>query len=160
MVFPKITICNINPFVTDYAFGFLADTIRNNYAFTYDAGSNGWIDNNTKTWIANVNYANKTDLQIVNYFLMNVSSFDSFALYDGQKNGSSQFFGYGLTDFIQTCSWDGMICPGTWNMNANNGSGAVVWDMLNTWDYSQGNCYTFNYNTSSPMTSSSSGIFN
>ena len=128
MVFPKITVCNMDPFTTNESVTFLADVIRKNYP----------SEN------ATIEYKNKTDLEIVNFFILNVDNFESVALFEAQRNDSRQFLGHDSKVLIQSCSWTDDNCR---------------LDIKHTWDFLYGNCYTLNFNKSAPLESTVSGIY-
>jgi len=101
MIFPKVTICNADRFVTNDSISFLANVIRNDGSFA-----------------AKINEATTagatTDLELVNWFISNNASlsFESKALYAAYlaDNTTRISLGYDKETFIRTCDFDYDIC--------------------------------------------------
>ena len=129
MAFPVITVCRMDPFVTDESIAFLAYVIQKNYPL---GGTNTY--NTTET-----------ELENVNNFVQNVDNFESVALFEAQRNNSRKLLGFKREIFIQSCNWDNKVCN-------------VTSDFQHTWDFKRGNCYSFNQEKITPRNSSMPGI--
>ena len=113
--FPKITLCNSNPFQTEYALRFLLDVIReNNLTNVLDHEVAVRLDPNEKAHLID-SLVNKA------IFKMNNKSFNK----SEQKK-----LGHSLEDMLISCSFNGKAC-------AN-----VDWEW--SFHRYRGNCYTFN----------------
>ncbi len=118
-LFPKVTICNTDPFVTDNSITFLADIIRNESAYSQEIKTSG------KT----------TDLDLVNHFILYVPGFKSVALFQAQKANLSTkiLLGYDLNTIVQTCYFNENQCENS--------------DFTHHYNLRYGNCFTFNSDT-------------
>ncbi len=135
MIFPKVTICNADRFVTNDSISFLANVIRKDESFA-----------------AKINEATMagatTDLELVNWFISNnVSySFESKALYAAYSadNKTRMSLGYDTEKFIKLCYFNYEYCE--------------LYDNFieQIYDIKLGNCFTFNGQTKSKI--SASGI--
>jgi len=133
MIFPKVTICNTDRFVTNDSISFLANVIRNDGSFA-----------------ATINEATMagatTDLELVNWFISNnVSlSFESKALYAAYSadNKTRMSLGYDTEKFIKLCSFNTDNCD--------------LYDNFieQIYDIKLGNCFTFNCQTKSKLKAS------
>ena len=86
-VFPKVTICNLDPFVTDESVTFLADIIKENVTY----------------WDVDLT---KTDLQIVNKVLAyNEIWFIKTAMFRAANSSTRNILGYSLHDLIRSCNF-------------------------------------------------------
>lgn len=114
--FPAVTICNVNPFVTNVSAQFVEDIMR----------TNGLIDPRLlnpadwfKDWTA-------FDLMNVRYFA-NTNALDNSTYSDAFR----QSFGYPLSDMLLSCSYNYADC-------------SLEDDWIWFYDVIYGNCYTFN----------------
>jgi len=138
MIFPKVTICNADRFVTNDSISFLANVIRNDGSF-----------------VAKINEATMagatTDVELVNWFISNNASlsFESKALYAAYTadNITRISLGYDKETFIRTCDFDYDICE--------------LYDNFieQIYDINLGNCFTFNGQTKSKIKASGILIF-
>ena len=131
MLFPKVTVCNSDAFVTNASITFLAGVIRNTTQYSQKI----------------INSGASTDLDLVNYFILNVGNFQSISLFQAQQaNLSTQIsLGQDVNEFIQSCSFNDVNCSPS--------------EFIHTYNLNLGNCYTFNYNMSSIKESYSAGNF-
>ena len=129
MIFPKVTICNSDRFVTNDSISFLANVLRNEESF--DAK----IDEATTAGAT-------TDLELVNWFISNGVYFESQALYAAYlaDNTTRMSLGYDKETFIQRCSFDSFSCDDNF--------------IEQIYDIKLGNCFTFNGQTKSKIKAS------
>jgi hypothetical protein len=122
MLFPKVTICNADRFVTDASIPFLADLLRNDGSFTTK------ISEATAAGAA-------SDLDLVNWFIEEGVDFESQALFAAYSaNKSTQMsLGYDKDTFIEWCSFDDSPCSSNFTEQI--------------YDVKFGNCFTFNGQT-------------
>ncbi len=121
MIFPKVTICNADHFVTDDSISFLANVLRN--------------DMNLSKFVNAYSTAGaSTDLALVNRFITDNVYFQSQALYAAfsADNTTRMSLGYDKDTFIRTCHFNYQVCE--------------AYDHLfeQTYDIKYGNCFTFN----------------
>jgi hypothetical protein len=123
MTFPKITVCNMDPFVSTESITFLSNVIKSNVEYTPILESLG----------------PKTDLELVNFFTIKTGSFESVALFEAQKANRStkQTLGYSVNEFIPSCIFDDSVCPET--------------SFEYHWNDRLGSCFTFNSNRTKPL---------
>ena len=131
-LFPKITICNNDRFVTNQSITFLANLILKDESFSSNvskASSNGA----------------DTDLKLVNWFIENKIDFESQALFAAYTSdlATQRSLGYDQSTFIQECTFDEDKCS----------SDMIVPE----YDLTLGNCFTFNGNSKSIQKSDASG---
>ena len=121
-VFPKITICNAMPALTEYAFELIKE-INNDYSPDISIFNQSQMND--------LSYSEANDLfwGVWNIFLALISS-GTFS------DASRQKLAHSLDDVLQTCMFNGQHCSGT--------------DFKWQWDPFYGNCYVFNsgYNAS------------
>ena len=131
MLFPEVTICNLDPFVTNDSITFLAQTIRNAPEYSQTVVSSG------KT----------LDLDLVNYFILNIPGFEAKALYEAQKANLSRkiSLGHDFNTLIQKCVFNDRACSAD--------------DFVHHYHLRLGSCYTFNSNTDSIKKSFTPGLF-
>jgi hypothetical protein len=129
MIFPKITICNADRFVTNDSISFLGNVLRNEESF--DAK----IDEATTAGAT-------TDLELVNWFISNNVDFESKALYAAYlaDNTTRMSLGYDKKTFIQSCIFDTFLCDDNF--------------IEQIYDIKLGNCFTFNGQTKSKIKAS------
>jgi len=129
MIFPKVTICNRDRFVTNDSISFLANVLRNEESF--DAK----IDEATTAGAT-------TDLELVNWFISNNVDFESKALYAAYlaDNTTRMSLGYDKKTFIQSCIFDTFLCDDNF--------------IEQIYDIKLGNCFTFNGQTKSKIKAS------
>ena len=132
MIFPKVTICNSDPFVTNASIPFLASVIRNDSHFSakvIDAIEDGAI----------------TDLDLVNWIIDNNVDFTPKALYMAltADQATRSSIGFNRSKFVVECWFDGKKCPDNFTHS--------------TYDIGMGNCFTFNGETQ--LKSKKSGNF-
>ncbi len=98
LLFPKVTICNMDPFTTDKSVDFLATMIRQH----------------TNEDISQF----KSNLDLVNYFIENAegSSFKKTAMFYANKSDTQTkiSFSYDINKFIYSCQF------GVWKCNLND----------------------------------------
>jgi hypothetical protein len=131
MIFPKVTICNADHFVTDDSISFLANVLRNDEKF-----------------FAKINEATAagatTDLTLVNWFISNDVYFESQALYAAYSadNKTRMSLGYDKDTFIRACYFNTDYCE--------------LYDNFieQIYDIKFGNCFTFNGQTKSKLLTS------
>ena len=117
LLFPKVTICNMDPFTTNKSVQFLANSIKNN-------------KNNSLM-------ANKfsTDLELVNYFIEHQQEYNfkanSLFLANNSDSETQQSLGYNISTFIYKCRF------GVWKCNLSI-------DFEWSYNFKLGNCFTFN----------------
>jgi hypothetical protein len=120
--FPRITICNLDPFVTNSSIAFLANVIK--------------LD-------ASYNHSNfSSDLDMVNYYVSFEPSFHLKALFTA-KNASETLkssLGYNQSIFFLSCKFGGSNCN-----SINN------FEITKIYDYQFGNCYSINSNITKPI---------
>jgi len=126
MIFPKITICNRDRFVTNDSISFLANVLRNDESFTE------YINNATMAGAT-------TDLELVNWFISNNVDFESQALYAAYlaDNTTRMSLGYDEETFIKSCVFDSLGCDENF--------------IEQIYDIKWGNCFTFNGKTKSKI---------
>jgi len=131
MIFPKVTICNSDRFVTNDSISFLANVIQNDEKFA-----------------AKINEATTagatTDLALVNWFISNKVHFESKALYAAfsADNKTRMSLGYDKETFIRDCYFDSSPCNYIENFIEQ------IYDII------LGNCFTFNGQTKSKIKTS------
>jgi len=131
MIFPKVTICNADRFVTNDSISFLANVIRNDGNFS-----------------AKFNEATMagatTDLALVNWFISNNVYFESQALYAAYSadNKTQMSLGYDRETFIRSCNFNYDYCE--------------LYDNFieQIYDMNLGNCFTFNSQSKSKIRAS------
>jgi hypothetical protein len=131
MIFPKVTICNSDRFVTNDSISFLANFIRNDGNFAAKI-------NEARTAGAT------TDLALVNWFISNKVNFESKALYAAfsADNKTRISLGYDKDTFVRSCFFDNSAC-----------------DLIDSfieqfYDIILGNCFSFNGQTKSKIQAS------
>ena len=132
MIFPKVTICNSDPFVTNASIPFLASVIRNDSHFSakvIDAIEDGAI----------------TDLDLVNWIIDNNVDFTPKALYMAltADQATRSSIGFDRKTFVKECWFDDTECPDNF--------------IQSTYEIGMGNCFTFNGKTQ--LKSKKSGNF-
>jgi len=135
MIFPKITICNADRFVTNDSISFLGNVLRNEESF--DAK----IDEATTAGAT-------TDLELVNWFISNNVDFESKALYAAYlaDNTTRMSLGYDEETFIKSCFFEVNPCKLIDNF------------IEKIYDIKFGNCFTLNSQTKSKIRASGSLI--
>jgi len=131
MIFPKITICNRDRFVTNDSISFLANVLRNDESFTE------YINNATMAGAT-------TELELVNWFISNNVEFESKALYAAYlaDNTTRMSLGYDEETFIKSCFFEVNPCKLIDNF------------IEKIYDIKFGNCFTFNGKTKSKIKAS------
>jgi len=131
MIFPKVTICNSDRFVTNDSISFLANFIRNDGNFAAKI-------NEARTAGAT------TDLALVNWFISNKVNFESKALYAAfsADNKTRISLGYDKDTLVRSCFFDNSAC-----------------DFIDSfieqfYDIILGNCFSFNGQTKSKIQAS------
>ena len=124
--FPKVTVCNLDPFTTNESISFLAELIKSDYNYSTSL-------NNTQSI---------SDLDLVNYYILNKPDFQSKALYAAYKSGKRFLFGYSYSSFVKRCKFESFLFE------------ATDIDLELTYDTEYGNCYTFNSNKTKPILTS------
>ncbi len=116
--FPSVIICNVNPFVTNYAIDYLIDLVENTTSYPPFADTNY-----SKIDYLNTVFVNdrSMDRQLINYR-------QNIMLDEGAK----QKLGFTLDQLIYRCVFNNRPC------NASN----FKW--VHHWDY--GSCFRFNFN--------------
>jgi len=135
MSFPKVTICNAEPFVTNDSISFLANVLRNDESFTE------YINNATMAGAT-------TDLALVNWFISKEVDFKSqalFAAYLADKT-TRVSLGYDEETFIKSCFFELNPCKLIHNF------------IEQIYDIKFGNCFTLNSQTKSKIRASGSSI--
>lgn len=131
MIFPKVTVCNLDPFVTNESITFLADVINSSRFYSGRVKQQGLT----------------SDLEKVNYVTLNYGKYfisDARDMLLNRESALNRKFGRSLTEFISFCSFDNSDC--------------IMEDHFEYLYHPQfGNCYSFNSNKSSLLISSSSG---
>ena len=131
MIFPKVTICNADRFVTNDSISFLANVIRNDGSF-----------------VAKINEATMagatTDVELVNWFISNNVYFESQALYAAYSadNKTRMSLGYDKETFVRKCNFNYEYCKSYDNF------------IEQIYDINLGNCFTFNGQTKSKLKAS------
>ncbi len=129
MIFPKITICNADRFVTDDSISFLANVLRN--------------DMNLSKFVNAYSTAGaSTDLALVNRFITDNVYFQSQALYAAfsADNTTRMSLGYDKETFIKSCVFNSTPCGHNF--------------IEQIYDIKLGNCFTFNGQNKSHINSS------
>jgi len=134
MIFPKITICNADRFVTNDSISFLANVLTNDESFTE------YLNNATTEGAT-------TDLALVNWFISNGVDFESQALYAAYlaDNKTRMSLGYDKETFIKSCIFDSSYCD--------------RYFIEKTYDIKLGNCFTFNGQSKSKINASGNLIY-
>ena len=130
MLFPKVTFCNVDPYITNESIPFLAEVIKETRYFNNLVNGKGL----------------KSDLDKVNYVSLNAAPFFLDEVRDkllSKKTSDKRRYGRTASEFIITCQYDNADCD--------------VNDFEYWYSYDYGNCYTFNTNATSPFQSSVSG---
>ncbi len=129
MIFPKVTICNADRFVTNDSISFLANVIRNDGSFAVKIN---------KATTAGAT----TDLELVNWFISNKVDFESQALYAAYSadNTTRMSLGYDKEKFIKRCDFDSSPCDDNF--------------IERIYDINLGNCFTFNSQNKSKIKAS------
>lgn len=117
-LFPKVTICNINPFTTEDSFNFLKDI---NAIYFPE------IDVFNTTQMAKLNYSEKYSLVWRIYLLATSKMNDAYSTIDDKKR-----LGHTIEDIILTCKFNNQKCS----------SKDFEWKF----DKLYGNCLVFNQN--------------
>ena len=120
MRLPGVTVCNLDPFVTNYSISFLADLIRN------QSGP-----------------SNKSDLDLVNYSILNNHFFQDKALYAAYTSNNRTLLGYDLNTFFINFAFD--------DQDYNIPEIDLIYDIQ------YGNCFTINSNSAQPLVSTKAG---
>ena len=133
IIFPKVTICNADRFVTNDSISFLANVLRNYESFTE------YINNATTAGAT-------TDLALVNWFISNNVDFESQALYAAYSadNTTRMSLGYDKETFIQRCAFDSFSCDDNF--------------IEQIYDIKLGNCFTINGQSKSKIKASGNSI--
>ncbi len=119
MIFPKVTICNSDPFVTDASVTFIADILRNDMLFSDS--------------VASATAAGKTaDLDLVNWFVDNNVDYTQQALNAAlaANETTRASLGFNQQQFVKSCLFNEKTCPDNF--------------IQSTYDVRFGNCFTFN----------------
>ncbi len=131
MILPKVTICNRERSVTNHSIPFLANVLRNDVMF--DAN----INESTTAGAT-------TDLELVNWFILNEVDFQSQALYAAflADNTTRMSLGHDKKTFVRDCYFNNRNCE--------------LYDNLieQIYDIKFGNCFTFNGQTKSKINAS------
>ena len=123
MDFPRVTICNFDPFITNSSISFLAEVIKTD---------KNYGESNTSL----------SELDLVNNYILYQSDFQPKALF-AAKNANESIraaFGYDNSTFILSCSFGGSYCKNR-----------TDFETLNIYDYQFGNCVSFNVNKTKPI---------
>jgi hypothetical protein len=131
ILFPKVTFCNMDPFVTNESIKFLANYIRNDEIYSEQ--------------VVSLNLSNtSSDLELVNYFIDNQHDFNFKvkSLYQAnstQAIETKKSFGHDINTFVYKCRF------GMWKCNLTS-------DFEWSYNFKYGNCYTFNAVTKNDVT--------
>ena len=123
MDFPRVTICNFDPFITNSSITFLANVIKTDPDYA---------DYNVSL----------SDLELVNDYILYEADFQPKALF-AAKNADSTIkaaFGYDYSTFIFSCSYGGSFCKNR-----------TDFEYLSIYDYQFGNCVSINVNKTKPI---------
>ena len=124
--FPKVTVCNLDPFTTNESISFLAELIKSD-----------------KNYSASLNATqSSSDLDLVNYYILNKPEFQSKALYAAYKSEKRFLFGYSYNNFVKRCKFESFLFD------------ASEIGLELSYDIQYGNCFTFNSNRSQPVLTS------
>jgi len=123
MLYPKVTVCNNDPFTTEASMKFLANLFRTDPKFSANLES---AVNNRVNVIS--------DIELANYFLgigwkdINMKLLEKAWQSD---EATKKSLGYNQQNFITNCDFDKKMCTGSFT---------------HTYDIRFGNCFTFNAN--------------